>query len=130
MRPPQGGNPISIRVQTPSSVQLYDTKETVHQHAFEHLSIQFRLAYSAPIYSSTTLMQDLGHFGDTACTQDILNGTHTFPPNINKWMIKILQEAHHLWMLLNNETISTFISIANFKGYWQWANEKISSSCS
>jgi hypothetical protein len=35
-----------------------------------------------------------------------------------------------LWMLLNNEPISTSIPIANFQGYWQRANEKISSSYS
>jgi hypothetical protein len=82
----------------------------------------------APIYSSTTLMQDLGHLGDTACAQDILDGTYIFSPYNDEWTIKILQEAHHLWMLLNNEPISISISIADFQGYWQRANEKISSS--
>jgi hypothetical protein len=75
-------------------------------------------------------MQDLGHLGDTACAQDILNGTYIFPPDTNEWTIKILQEAHHLWMLLNNKPISTSISIAGLKGYWGQVNEKISSSYS
>jgi hypothetical protein len=116
-RPPRGGNPIAIRVQTPSSVQLYDTENTVNQHTFSHLSLWFWLAYSAPIYLSLTLMNDLGHLGDTECAREILNETYTFPPNTDKWTIKILQEAHHTWMLLNNELISTTISVVDFQGF-------------
>jgi hypothetical protein len=98
------------------------------QHAFAHLSLWFRLAYYPSIYSTPMLMNDLGHLGDTECAQEILDGTYTFPLNTDEWTIKILQEAHHTWMLLNNEPISTTISVAHFQGYWQKANEKISSS--
>jgi hypothetical protein len=63
------------------------------------------------------LMNNLGHLGNTKCAREILDGTYTLPPNTDKWTIKILQEAHHTWMLLNNEPIYATISVANFQGY-------------
>jgi hypothetical protein len=126
-RPPRGGNPIAIKVQSPTSVQLYDTEDTVHQHATDHLSLQFHLAYSAPCYSSQ-ILHDLGHLGDTQCTQDILDSNYSFPPDTDQWTIKILQEAHHSYKLLNNKPINTTILIGNFQSYYQQASKKISSS--
>ncbi len=128
-RRPRRGNPIAIKVQTPTSVQLYDTEDTLYQHATDHLSLQFHLANSTPCYSSQ-ILYDLGHLGDTQCAQDILDGNYSFPPNTDHWTIKILQEAYHSYKLLNNKPIDTTISIGNFQGYWHPANEKLSSSYS
>ncbi len=46
---PQGGNPLAIQVETPTSTITYDTEQSVFDHATAHLSTQFQLAYTAPI---------------------------------------------------------------------------------
>jgi hypothetical protein len=52
---PCGGYPLAFQVTTPTGVKLHDTEATVFEHATKHLSTQFRLAYSAPCYSSQLL---------------------------------------------------------------------------
>jgi hypothetical protein len=98
-------------------------------HAAERLSLQFRLANSAPIYSSS-LFEDIGHLGNTQCALDILDGSYAFPPDTDKWTIKILQEAHHTYKLLNSGTIKTTVTIEEYQDYWQRSDEAISSSYS
>ncbi len=49
-RPPRGGNPLSIRVQSGPDIKTYDTEQEVIAHTADHLSERFRLAYSAPCY--------------------------------------------------------------------------------
>ena len=71
-RPPRGGAPLAIRVETPTTVETHDTEETIFEHAAEHLSLGFRLVNSAPIYSSS-LFEDIGHLGDMQCAPDILD---------------------------------------------------------
>jgi hypothetical protein len=127
--PPRGGAPLAIQVQTPTTVKTHNTEETIFEHAAEHLSLRFRLANSAPIYLSL-LFEDIGHLGDTQCALDILDGTYAFPPDTNKWTIKILQEAHHTYKLLNTGTIETTVSIEEYQEYWQSSDEAISSSYS
>ncbi len=124
--PPRGVNPLAIQVKTPSSLETYDTKESVFDNAAEHLSLQFWLAFTIPCYSSQ-LLNKIGHLTNTQCALDVLKGTYTFPPDTDKWTAKILQEAHHTYVLLGNKTIDT-ISVSDFQGYWQWADKSISSS--
>ncbi len=62
--------------------------------------------------------------------RDILEGTYTFLPDTDKWTAKILEEAHHTFALLADKTIDSTISVSEFQGYWQRANEAISSSFS
>jgi hypothetical protein len=107
----------------------YDTEESVFHHAAEHLSIRFHLAYSAPCYSNQ-LLDNIGHFCDTQCAQDILDGMYAFPPDTNVWTIKILREAHYTYKLLSKEIINTMESVVDIQNYWQSTNEKISSSFS
>jgi hypothetical protein len=128
-RPPRGGNPLSIQVQTPSGPIAYDTEETIFHHATAHLSIRFCLAYSAPCYSSQ-LLEDIGHLGNTWCFKDILDGTYAYLPDTDQWTVKILQEAYYTYKLLSDDRIDGNVSIHDFQSYWQGANERISSSFS
>jgi hypothetical protein len=114
---------------TPIGVELYNTEESVFQQATAHLSLRFRLAYTAPCYSSQ-LLNDIGHLRDTQCTQEILNGTYTFPPDTDRWTRMILEEAHHTYTILTNEKSATTITVRNFQTYWWKVNEKTSSSFS
>ncbi len=104
-------------------------EESVFHHAMEHLSICFHLAYSAPCYSNL-LLNNIGHFGDTQCAQDILDGTYNFPFNTNEWTMKIIREAHYTYKLLSKDNINTMVSVVDFQNYCQSVNEKISSSFS
>jgi hypothetical protein len=124
-RPPRGGAPLAIQVQTSTTVETRDTEENM----FVHLSLWFRLANSAPIYSST-LLDNIGHLGNMQCALNILDGSYAFPPDTDKWTIKILQEAHHTYKLLNSGTIKTTVSIEDYQEYWQRSDEAISSSYS
>jgi hypothetical protein len=72
-RAPRSGNPLAIQVETPTNLTTYDTEEEVFDHLVDHLSIQFCLAYTAPLYSST-ILDNIGHLGDTQCALDILDG--------------------------------------------------------
>jgi hypothetical protein len=38
-RPPCGGAPLAIQVQTSTTVEAHDTEETIFEHAAEHLSL-------------------------------------------------------------------------------------------
>jgi hypothetical protein len=104
----------------------YDTEDTVLNNATEHLSKQFCLAYSAPIYL-TQILDDIGHLGNTQSAQGILDGTYAYPSNTDQWAMKIPQEAHILYQLLSNESIDTTVSEYDFQDYWQGTNEAISS---
>jgi hypothetical protein len=50
-----------------------------------------------------------------------------YPPDTDQWTMKILQEAHHTYKLLSNDSIDTTVSVYNFQDYWQGTNEVISS---
>jgi hypothetical protein len=76
------------------------------------------------------LLDDISHLGNTQCALDILDGSYAFPPDTNKWMIKILQEVHHSYKLLNSGTIKTTVSIEDYQEYWQRSDEAMSSSYS
>jgi hypothetical protein len=52
------------------------------------------------------------------------------PPDTNEWMMKILVEAHMLYLRLSSKSIETTVSIFDYQDYWQGANEAISSSYS
>jgi hypothetical protein len=118
-------NPLEAH-HSPSKVKTYDTEETIFEHAAEHLSLQFRLANSTLICSST-LLDNIGHLGNAQCTLNILDGSYAFPPDTNKWTIKILQEAHHTYILLNSGTIKTTVPLEDYQEYWQRSDEAISS---
>jgi hypothetical protein len=63
-RPPRGGNPLKIQVQSGPIIKTYDTEQEVVAHTANHLSDQFQLAYSEPCYRGQ-LFNDLGFMGDT-----------------------------------------------------------------
>jgi hypothetical protein len=114
--PPRGGNPLTVQVETPISLTTYDTEESMFNNAMEHLSLQFCLAYTTPVYSSG-LLDNRGHLSNTQYALDILEGNYTFPPDTDKWTAKILEEAHHTIALLVDKKIDTTISVSNFQGY-------------
>jgi hypothetical protein len=82
-RPPRGGAPIMLQVQTGQSVNTYSMEHEMFEHTSNHLSQRFRLAHSAPCYQGK-LFEDLGFMGDTKCTQKILKGTYNYPPDTDK----------------------------------------------
>jgi hypothetical protein len=114
---------------TPNGVELHDTEDSVFQHATAHLSLRFRLAYTAPCYFSQ-LLHDIGHLGNTQCALEILKGTYTFPPNTDQWTRMILEEAHHTYTILAQGKNKTTISMRDYQDYWQSAIKKTSSSFS
>ena len=128
-RPPRGAAPTCIQVETPSGTSTYRTEEEIFEHSAHHLSLRFRHAYSAPIYSSS-LLQEVGPLGDTDRAQEILDGTFTYPQDTDVWTTKFFEEAQHTYAMLGNEGIDTAISVSDFQGYWQRANENKASSFS
>jgi hypothetical protein len=58
-QPPQGGNPLSVRIQSGPMVTTHNTKVAVVGHTSDHLSESFRLLYSAPCYHGQ-LFEGLG----------------------------------------------------------------------
>ena len=41
IRPPRGGAPLAIQVQTPTAVETHNTEEAIFEHAAEHLSLRY-----------------------------------------------------------------------------------------
>ncbi len=117
-RPPQGGNPLSVRVQSGPVIETYDTEDEVVRHTSDHLSKCFRLAYSALCYCGK-LFDDLGFTGDTECTQQILEGTYDFPPDIDIWTKKILQEAHYTFSHMSGIEIAIIVITEDFQNLWR-----------
>ncbi len=52
-------------------------------------------------------MNDIGYLGNTQHARDILEGTYTYPPNTDKRTMKILVEAHMLYLRLRSKSIET-----------------------
>ena len=104
-------------------------EQEVFDHTADHLSKRFRLAYSAPCYKGQ-LFDDLGFMGDTACSQQILDGTYKHPPDTDIWAKKILQEAHHTFLQMSGIEISTSVTTEDFQYYWQRVDEQTLSSFS
>ncbi len=125
-RPPQGGNPLAVRVQSGPIVTTYDTKTEVVGHTSDHL---FQLAYSAPCYCGQ-IFNNLGFMSDTECSQQILEGMYEYPPDTNIWTKKILQEAQHTFSRMSSAEIPTTISTVDFQQYWKRVDERTSSSFS
>jgi hypothetical protein len=71
----------------PTGTFEYDTKEEVFENTAAHLSNPFWLAYSAQVFLSE-IMNDIGYLGDTQHARDILEGTYTYPPDTNQWMVR------------------------------------------
>ena len=117
-RPPRGGNPLSVLVQSGPTVTTHDTEAAVVGHTSNHLSKRFCLAYSVPCCCGQ-LSDDLGFMGDTECSQQILEGTYDYPSNTDMWMKKILQEARHTFSHVGDKEIATTISTADFQQYWR-----------
>jgi hypothetical protein len=115
-RPPRGGNPLAVRVQSGSIVTTYDTETEVVGHTLDHLSEHFCLAYFAPCYQGQ-LFDDLGFMGDTECSQQILEGTYEYPPYTDIWTKKRFQEAHHTFSRMSGAKIATTISTTDFQQY-------------
>ena len=90
IRPPHGAAPTCIQVETPTGTTTYRTEDEIFDHSAHHLSLQFRHAFSAPIYASS-LLQKLGPLGDTDCAQEILDGTFAYPPDTDLWTTKFLR---------------------------------------
>jgi hypothetical protein len=67
---------------------------------------------------------------DTECTQQILKGTYDFPPDINIWTKKILQEAHYTFSHTSGAEIAFIVTTEDFQNFWRWVDERISSSFS
>jgi hypothetical protein len=128
-RPPRGGNPLSVRVQSWPLVTTHDTKAAVVEHTSDHLSEHFHLTYSAPCYRGQ-LFDNLGSMGDTECLQQILEGAYDYPSNTDIWTKKILQEAQHTFSRMSGEEIAITISTADFQQYWRRVDERTSSSFS
>ncbi len=100
------------------------------EHTSDHLSQRFCLAHSAPCYQGR-LFDDLGFMGDTECAQKILKGMYDYPPDINKWTKKILQEAHFTFsQKMSGIEIATMITTEDFQNYWQRVDERTLSSFS
>ena len=128
-QPPQGGNPLSVRVQSGSIVTTHDIEVAVVEHTSDHLSEHFCLAYSAPCYPGQ-LFDNLGFMCDTECLQQILEGTYEYAPNTDIWTKKILQEAQHTFSHISGKEMATTISTADFQQYWRRVDERTSSSFS
>jgi hypothetical protein len=125
-RPPRGGNPISVSVQSGPLKPTHNTEKSVVAHTSNHLSESFCLAYSAPCYRRQ-LFDNLGFMGDTECLQRIFEGTYDYPPDTDVWMKKILQEAQHTFTRMSGKEIATMISTADFQQYWRRVDERTSS---
>jgi hypothetical protein len=127
-RPPQGGNPLMVCVQSGPVIETYDTEDEVVRHTSNHLSKCFHIAYSASCYCRK-LFDDLGFTGDTECAQQILEGTYDFPPT-DIWTKKILQEAHYTFSHMSGAEIMIIVTMEDFQNFWRRVDERTSSSFS
>ncbi len=100
--PRRGGAPTSIRVQSDSGDQQFDTREEVEEQASRRLTSRFKLARDALICDQQ-LFDDFGYLGDTATTRAILEGTYEYPPEMD-WHTRLLcEEAHRIFSLKSTE---------------------------
>ncbi len=99
------------------------------EHTSKHLSQQFRLTHSALCYQGQ-LFNDLGFMGETKFTHKILKGTYKYPPDTNKWTMKILQQAQMTFSQISGTEIATMITTEDFQNYWQRVDERTLSSFS
>ena len=127
--PRRGGAPTSIRVQSDSGDQQFDTREEVEEQASRRLTSRFKLARDAPICDQQ-LFDDFGYLGDTATTRAILEGTYDYPPEMD-WHTRLLcEEAHRIFSLKSTEEISNYVDSDDFQYFWLHCDEFIQSSYS
>jgi hypothetical protein len=117
-RLPQGGNPLSVPVQSGPVTETYGTEDEVVGHISDHLSKRFHLTYSALCYCRK-LFDDIGFTGDTECAQQILEGTYDFPPDTEIWTKKILQEAHYTFSHMSGAEIAIIVTTEDFQDFWR-----------
>jgi hypothetical protein len=68
--------------------------------------------------------------GDTDCAQQIFKGTYDYPPDIDIWMKKVLQEAYYTFSQMSGTKIATTITTRDFQNFWQRVDERTLSSFS
>lgn len=125
----RGGAPTSIRVQSESGDQQFNTQDEVEEQASRRLTSRFQLARDAPICNDA-LFDEFGYLGDTASTRAILEGTYEYPPEMD-WHTRLLcEEAHRIFTLKSTEEISNYVATEDFQYFWLHCDEFIQSSYS
>ena len=95
----------------------------------KQLSERFRLVFTANCHQGQ-LFNDIGFLGDMESARMILEGTYKFPPDTDDATRLLFKEWGHAYAEMDRDELETYVTVENFRYYWQRANERISTSYS
>ncbi len=92
------------------------------------IETRYNVAGGAPILQDSQLHGNFGFLVNTVLADQVLQGSHIYPKNMNAHTKLLLQEAQHIFHKLSKEEVLDFVLTTDFHSYWQHANEDIQSS--
>ena len=107
----------------------FKTKESLFSAVSPILVERFQLALIAPCHQGT-FFEEVGHLVDGPVLQQILEGTHEYPQDLDPATRLLFEEATHTYASLSPQEIAIYVTPEDFQLFWQTARERTGSSYS
>ncbi len=83
---------------------------------------RFQSVLVAPCHQET-FFEDVGHLVKGPVSQQILEGTYTYPQDLDPATRLLFEEASHTYATLSLHKIATYVTPEDFQHFWQTARE-------
>jgi hypothetical protein len=131
IHPQRGSAVASLTVKSEAGEETeYATSEGVEHQASRAIADRYKKARTAPILQDERLFKDFGYTANTPAARQVLDGTYSYPVEMEFYTKLLLQEAHLLYLKMSKQEVENIISTKEFQQYWRRANENIQSSAS
>lgn len=123
---------LTLRVKVPTADgghNEFKTKESLFSAVSPILVERFQSALITPCHRGT-FFEEIGHLADGPVSQQILEGTYEYPPDLDPATRLLFEEAAHIYASLSPQEVATYVTPDDFQLFWQTARERTGSSYS
>jgi hypothetical protein len=123
---------LTIAVKVPMAdggVDKFKTEDGVFLAVSKTLTKRFQSALVAQCHQGT-FYEDIGHLADGPVAQQILEGTYVYTSDLDPATRLLFEEAATTYAALSPTEVATYVTVEDFRHFWQTAREHTSSSYS
>ncbi len=121
---------MAVKVPTADGGHIdYETKDGVFEAVSPIIQEWFQLALVAPCHQGI-FFEGVGHLADGPAAQQIVDGAHKYPSDLNQATRLLFEEAVATYAALSPSKIFTYITPEDFTHFWKMARERTRSSYS
>lgn len=118
-----------IEVEEDGEMVRYDDQESIERKIMENNEKCFRLTETSPPMQKP-LVSELGYLADTNAATQILQGTYTCPPGVDRYTQQFLASLQATSPVTEENQIPTTVMKEDYQMYWKRSRERTSSSYS